>query len=725
MDEQERIQEQRKAQERAEVARRARFATIAYYCMGLVLLGLLLLVLGATIKTAMIDGWAWKALAESRRQPDVYTPANRGNIYADDGTALAISVPMYKTYIDFRAQGFKDSLFTSQVNSLADSLAAYFGDKSRTAYRNHLMAGYKKRKLMRLMDFEVNHTQLKAMRKMPFLSLRNRNVSGFITEMAIRREKPFGTMASRTIGFLKRDVDSLGVTHGSSGLELAFDSLLCGVPGVDMKIRTSLRYERKTKIPPIDGKDVHTTINAAIQDITEQSLRDMLVEVDADWGCAIVMETATGAIKAISNLDRQAVGVYAESTNHALADLLEPGSTFKVPSMCAALEEGVCTPTDTIDVGNGLYTYAKRVVRDHNAHKGGYGRITAAQSIWYSSNVGVVKIILKGFEKNPKKYLEKLDEMSFFQPIHLQIPGTAKAIIDRDVENWDRTKLPWVSFGYATMVPPIYICRFYNAIANNGKMMEPYIVTSVTQRGKVLEENEPKVVNKQIVSDKTLQQIRQMLRDVVHRGTGKDADSPHIQIAGKTGTAQRSAGKAGYVGQGHNVSFCGFFPYEKPKYTCMVTVSRPRIGYPSGGRIAGGVVRKVAEQIYATTMTVPLQQVEADSTATFVPTVIGGEREAIREAMDWTNTPKVPMEKGEWLYYSGLGKDTIGQLLPATHNPQTVPHFVGMTPRDALLLAQQYGLQVQIVGHGHAVVQQSVRSGTPLKSRQTVTLTIR
>lgn len=725
MNERQRRFEQEEAARREEVARRAKGATLAYYIIGVFLVLLFGWIFFTSMKTATFHASAWKELADSRRQPDVYTSANRGNIYSDDGTALAISVPMYKTYIDFRARGFEDSLFLPQVDALADTLARYFADRSRNSYKAQLMDGYKKKSLIRLITGEVNHTQLKAMRKMPYLSIRNSNVSGFITEMAIRREKPFGTMASRTIGFLQKDVDSLGVTHGSSGLELSFDSLLCGVPGIDMKVRTSLRYERKTKIPPIDGNDIHTTLNVAIQDITERSLRDMLIEVDADWGCAIVMEVATGEIKALSNLDRHGTGIYSESTNHALADLLEPGSTFKVASICAALEEGYCHPEDTVNVGNGLYTYARRVVRDHNAHKGGYGKITVAQSIWYSSNVGVVKTILRGFENKPEKFLERLDDMSFFKPIHIGIPGTAAAYIDRNVKNWDRTKLPWVSFGYGTMIPPIYICRFYNAIANKGKMMEPYIVSSVENGNKTIEKNSPKVINKKIASDKTLEQVRQMLRDVVAKGTAKEANSPHILIAGKTGTAQRSAGKSGYAGQGHNVSFCGFFPYDDPKYTCMVTVSRPRIGYPSGGRIAGGVVRHIAEQIYATTMTIPLSELQPDSTAVFDQKIMGGKREAIKEALKITNIEKPKMDSGEWLYYGYNLKDSTYQLIQTTEETNIVPHLVGMAPKDAVYLAGKVGCRVQVIGYGHSVSHQSIRAGEKIGKSALLILTLK
>lgn len=706
------------------LVQRSRHASIAYMLMGLVVVFCAIVIFGATFGVAVTNASYWKELDTQSRLPDAYAPASRGNIYSDNGTALAISVPKYTVRIDFGAQGIVDSTFLNNVDGLSKSLSEYFGNKSKGAYKSELMAAFKaKKRAYRLLPFEVSHTQLKALKSMPFLSIPNRNKSGMVVEMTVRREKPFNTMASRTIGYLEKDVDSLQRTHGSSGLEMAFDSILCGTPGVDMRRYIGGTTIRIAKVKPTDGADVHTTINVGIQDITERSLRSMLKEVDADWGCAIVMDVETGEIKALSNLDRISDGVYAERTNHALADLLEPGSTIKVPSIMAALEEGTSHPNDSVDTGNGLYPYGGRVVTDHNAKKGGYGRISVAQSIHYSSNVGVVKVILKAFEKDRKKFVERLDDMAFLEPIELEIPGTAIPRIKRDVNQWDRTSLAWMSFGYETMIPPIYMCRFYNAIANDGKMMQPYIVSSVRDKHKVIEEHKPKVVKKKIASNKTLNQMREMLRGVVTSGTGKDANSPYVAIAGKTGTVQRADGRRGYGEAGHNVSFCGFFPYERPKYTCMVTVSRPRNGYPSGGRIAGGVVRNIAEQIFATTMSLDLDQLKPDSTAHFNIPIYGGSRSTVMDASDLTGVRTHDVSGSKKWLVPHLGEERkLNAFDSYDIEVGIVPSLVGMAASDAVFVAEKSGLRVLILGHGGVVSHQSIRSGQSFQGHPTITL---
>lgn len=720
--------DEHKEQERRleELSQRSRRASIWYMLLGVGVVLAALVVFLSTFAVAVTNAGYWKELDAQSRLSDAYAPASRGNIYSDNGTALAISVPKYTVRIDFGAQGIVDTVFYNRVDALSKSLADYFGNKSKAAYKSELIAAFKaKKRAYRLFPFEISHSQLKALKQMPFLSIPNRNRSGLVTESAVRRVKPFNTMASRTIGNLETEVDSLQRSHGSSGLEMAFDSILCGTPGVDMRRYIGGTTIRIAKVKPVDGIDVHTTINVGIQDITERSLRSMLIEVNADWGCAIVMEVETGQIKALSNLDRISEGVYAESTNHALADLVEPGSTIKVPSIMAALEEGTSEPGDSIETGNGLYPYGGEIIRDHNAAKGGYGRITVAQSIHYSSNIGVSKTVLKAFEKNREKFVQYWDDMSFLEPIKIEIPGTAKAKIKRNIATWDKTTLPWMSYGYETQIPPIYMCRFYNAIANDGKMMEPYIVSMIKDKDKVIERHKPKVVNKKIASGKTLRQIREMLRGVVTSGTGKDADSKYVAIAGKTGTAQRNAGR-GYGKDGHNVSFCGFFPYEKPKYTCMVFVSRPRIGYPSGGRIAGGIVRNIAEQIFATTMSMDIKELVPDSTAYFDAPIHGGARSAVIHASDISGISSHDIKGSQkWLTpdrSSNDGKVRLNEYKAFDPQPGIVPNLVGVSATDAVFIAEKVGLRVSISGHGGVVAQQSLKGGQSFSGHPTITL---
>ena len=447
------------------------------------------------------------------------------------------------------------------------------------------------------------------------------------------------------------------------------------------------------EVEPVPGLDIRTTIDINIQDITEKSLLDMLKSVDAASGTAVVMEVATGEVKAITNMGRLSEGVYGEDTNHAVGDATEPGSTFKVASIMVALEDGVCQPTDTVDVGNGVYMYKRNRMTDHNNNKGGYGRIAVEQAIWYSSNIGVAKTILKGYEDNPMKYWEGLRRIGLMEDLRLDIPDAVRARIRRpDDENnpWSKTTLPWMSFGYETMIPPIYTLAFYNAIANDGRMVRPFFVKELMRDGKTVELFQPEVIRESICSERTLAIVRDMLLGVVEKGTGKDAHSDVVRIAGKTGTAQIASGGV-YRRAGHQVAFCGYFPADAPKYSCIVLIRQPRIGYPSGGRMAGGVLKAIAEKIYATRTAVDVRSIERDSTAVMEPRVKGGDMRDVEDAS----------------LRAGL-----------------VPRVVGMGAKDAVYLMERAGLRVSLSGAGR-VVRQSILPGQRARAGQSVVLTLK
>lgn len=699
-----------------------------YFVIGLVLSLLSVLIFVKTTWTATVDAAAWKGLNAHMHKGNQPTLPRRGNIFSDENTPLAISVPRYEARIDFKAGGFDADLFTAQVDSLAHHLSTYFKDKSTVGYKAHLMRGYERgSRSWKVIDREVSHMELMAMQQMPYLSVGNKNKTGFTTTRFVRRVMPYGSLAQRTIGSLKRDADSLGITHGNSGLELAFDSVLCGEPGLDRFIFVPKRWVPDPIKLPKNGMDVYTTLNVDIQDITERALRETLMEVDADWGCAVVMEVKTGAIRAMTNLDRLGEGRYGERTNHALADLLEPGSTFKSASMLAALSKGGVQPTDTVDVGNGLYRVGRGlVIKDHNAHRGGYGKITYAQAIEFSSNVGTAKAVLHTFggesPANNRAFFDALDGMNIFDQIALEIPGTTKPYIDKNPEAWRPGAMPWISFGYQVQMPPIYTLRFYNAIANGGKMMEPYLVTSVRDAEHEFYKNGPKVKNKQIADKRSITEIQKMLRGVVTNGTGKPMDSPFVQIAGKTGTAQIS-GSGGYAGYGHVVTFCGYFPADDPLYSCIVVVSRPRGVYPSGS-IPGKVLRAVAEQSVATSNAIPLSSYVADSTAVFTQHIGGGIRKSVKEATRLTGS-KLPdiVGNGDWACYSP--NDTVEIVRLKDPITSRMPYMVGMATSDAVFLAEMLGLKVNLIGKGGYVHKQSIPAERKISEGNRVTLTLR
>ncbi len=692
---------------------------------------------------SFVEGNIWRHMGDSiGKRPNIEVTAPRGNIYSDDEQLMATTEYSYRLYIDFWADGLKGDTLKKYVSPLSIELNKLFPEKPISYYQNQFMSGWKMKeneesqikrgkkiskrsREYRLLDGKmVNYLELKKIQKMPFLC-QNKNKSGLITKPFVKRTKPFGTLASRTIGDIYGEFEK----GGKNGLELEYDSLLRGIPGTSTRRKVNGRIINVIDIDPIPGKDIISTINIHIQDITEKALLDKLQEIDAESGTAVVMEVATGEIKAITNMGRFKEGVWTESKNFAVADQSEPGSTFKVASMMVALEDGVITPEDSIETGNGLYPYAGSVVRDHNAHKGGYGKISAAQTIWYSSNVGVAKIILKGYKNNPEKYVEGLYKIGFNKDLELEIPGSGKAKIRSPKDStryWSVTTLPWMSFGYETQIPPIYTLTFFNAIANNGKMIKPIFVKEIRQNGEVEERKQTKVINEQICSQRTLEQIQEMLLNVVENGTGEPVKSPSLKIAGKTGTAQLSQGAAGYTagGKSHQVSFCGYFPADKPMYSCIVVIRKPRNGYPSGGTMAGGVCRRIAEEVYSKTLSQKPQDCIKDSLAPTLPFIKSG---LFSETKYILNKLDIPYNNdsldGKW-FVSYTRKDEDIVLKDRKIIDNLVPNVVGMGAKDAIYLLENSGLKVNLLGRG-TVFAQSINSGARAVKGQTIAIQLR
>lgn len=707
--------------------------TLLYYF--LVVLALSLVVAGilwCTFKTAFVDKEKWEKVAESQKRPNRLILPGRGNIYSADGKLMATSVPRYYMYLDFRADGFAlDTLLKGKRDNI-DSLCYYLSRKlknrSAGAYKDYIKRGLKtKSRQFPLYEGKVSYSDLKEIRKFPFLRL-SRYKSGFYVKQMVQRQKPFGTLASRTIGDIYGEIEGGWATKGKNGLELQYDTLLRGKPGLSSVRRVGGSWTNVVEMEPVDGMDIVTTIDINIQDITEKSLVDKLKEIDAESGTAVVMEVETGEIKAITNMGRIREGVYGETKNHAVADETEPGSTFKVASMMVALEDGIVSPHDTVDTGNGIYMYKGARMTDHNANRGGYHRIAAEQAIWYSSNIGVAKIILKGYEKNPSKYVEGLYRIGLNRPLDLEIPGAGRAKIRHPKDTatyWSKTTLPWMSFGYETQIPPVYTLAFYNAIANNGKMVRPMFTRAITHNGKVVQEFSTTVVNPSICSENTLAIIKDMLLGVVEKGTGKAVLSEVIRIAGKTGTAQISQGKAGYKAGGvsHQVSFCGYFPADKPKYSCIVVIRRPRIGYPSGGTMSGGVCKNIAEKIYASTFPLIPKELPVDTLMQKIPSVKGGDAEALQYVMDVLDVDYEDGDiDGRWVAAERRQEDVLMKDIPVKSG--LVPDVVGMGAKDAVFLLESAGLKVNLNGIGR-VASQTIPPGRKIVKGQTITLTLK
>ena len=676
-------------------------------------------------RTAFVDREHWQKKADSLKTENITILPERGNILANDGRLMASTVPQYYLYIDFKADGLKLDTLNKYIGPLSKALSEKLGDRTPEGYKNHLLKGYRsKSRQYPVYRKRVSYTDLKEIKQFPFFRM-GPNKSGFYTRQMVRRIKPFGSLASRTIGDIYGEYDK----GGKNGIELAYDSLLRGTPGRSTKQKIRGRWVNMTDIEPINGADIRTTIDIKIQDITEKALIEKLTEIEAESGTAIVMEVETGEIKAITNIGRLSDGTYAETRNHAVADEVEPGSTFKTVSMMVALDAGVVHPDDTVDVGNGIFMYAGARMTDHNANKGGYHRISAAQTIWYSSNIGIAKIILKGFEKRPQDFVDRLYAMGLNTPVHLNIPGEGHPKIKhpiKDKKYWSRTTLPWMTFGYEIQIPPIYTLMFYNAIANGGKMIKPIFVKEISKDGVVIKTEKTEVVNAQICQPKTLEQINQMLIDVVQKGTAAAVKSDYVKIAGKTGTAQIAQGAAGYRGNGkqHRVSFCGYFPADgKPKYTCMVLVSNPHKGYPSGGTMSGAVVRSIAEQLYAQGLYPSTVVQQPDTLHPRSPYIKNGNFEKLALACDLL---KIPYEdyttNCSWVESSHHeGKIVLNGI---KSKEGTVPSVKGMGARDAVYVLEKAGFHVSMTGKGR-VVEQSIPAGSRLVKGNRIALTLK
>lgn len=704
---------------------------LRYFIIVLVLGVLVVGILMSAFNTAFVEKEMWEKVAESQKRPNLQILPGRGNIYSSDGKLMATSVPRYYTYIDFQAQGLnRDSFLTSKTNGV-DSLAIYlsrkFKDRTPAGYKNYLTRGLNMKKNNRqypLFAGRISYSDLKEIKKYPYLRL-NRNKSGFYTREMVQRQKPFGTLASRTIGDIYGEIEATGATRGKNGLELQYDSLLRGQSGLSSVRRVGGGWTNVVEIEPIDGMDIRTTIDINIQDITEKSLVDMLKNIDAESGTAVVMEVATGEIAAITNMGRIREGVYTETKNHAVADETEPGSTFKVASIMVALEDGVCQPGDTVDVGNGIFMYKGARMTDHNNNKGGYGRISVEESIWFSSNIGVAKTILKGYSDNPTKFVEGLYRVGMNADLKLEIPGAGRSKIrrpDDSLRYWSKTTLPWMSFGYETQVPPISTLAFFNAIANNGKMVRPMFTKSILHNGNVVKEFSTEVVKQSICSDKTLAIIKSMLLGVVEQGTGKAVYSDIVRIAGKTGTAQIATGGV-YRTSGHQVAFCGYFPADEPKYSCIVVIRRPRIGYPSGGTMPGGVVKSIAEKIYASHMSFDVREMEVDSLAVRLPRAKGGSLKALENVLDKLDID-MDADSLETKWVRAETDSLSVKLRDVNIREGLVPSVVGMGAKDAVFLLENAGLKVSLSGLGR-VASQSISAGQRAVKGQTVSLTLK
>ncbi|MBR1785566.1 MAG: transpeptidase family protein [Paludibacteraceae bacterium] len=641
----------------------------------------------------------------------------RGSILADDGTELAVSAPKYYIRWDSKVEYLhlkKDSIFLSKVDSLADSLAYYFPQKKAEEHKRGLMKAFKDgNRNYKVLDSAVNFKQMEQIRKLPIFRL-GKIRGGLKIEKSFNREHPYGILARRTIG------DIYGSTSkGSSGLELYYDKELTGTLGIDIVETFETEVMNEVHIDAISGYDILTTINTHIQDIAQAQLKSTVERMNADWGCCIIMEVKTGEIKAIANLGLNKDGFYNERENYAV-HRVEPGSTFKTMALMAALDEGKIKLTDSIDTNNGvwIYTDPKHPIKDSHAIKPRV--ITVKQAFAASSNIALAKITTRAFDHKPEKYVRKLESMGVVDSLQFEIPGTNEPLIRIPK---DKETLARMAFGYYVEMPPVNIITFYNAIANDGRMMKPYLVKALQHNGQNIKTFGPKTIHSSICSKSTIADIKECLEAVVwdnEYGTAsrtnwgtKKAQSDIVHIAGKTGTA-RILKNGIYDNNNHRITFCGYFPMEKPQYTCLFMVHYPKVP-KDAGMDCGSAVRAIAQKVMAQDQMIPISNLYLPEDSTMLPPIKRGMNKSIRTATKGTQVP-VKLSDDEWIR---INENYEAEPLIVTKTE--VPNVVGMGAKDAIYAIEQTGMIAQIKGVGR-VRTQSIQPGTAAKKGHIVIL---
>ena len=687
--------------------------------VGIMLLFSVLIVWGL-FKTTAVQAAEWNNKADEVVMDTDSIEHERGKRLADNGTVLAANLQYYVVRIDWFTDGIKEDTLMKDIGPLCDSLARFDNSMSAAEWRQKILGDRKeilatakktlpngkkgrKNRAYKLFPYMLTHMEYERVRQFPFLC-RAKNKNGFYYEKHSRRMKPYGDMAARSIGTVGQDSLSSSI-HGRSGLEMALDSLLYGKPGVARNIQLTNGIVSAESVPAIKGYDITTTINVQLQDIVENELNNMCIESGADWGCCVLMEVATGEIKAISNLERNPnTGEYVEGVNHAVLGY-EPGSVVKTISMMVALEDGIVTDINAPIPTGSDWMYAGRNISDR-PH--GAATRSAREIIETSSNIGMAKLIVKDYGQNPGGFRKRLEGMGFFEPFHSGIGGeTTPNYPVLGNKNWDKLSLTRQAYGYATTIPPLYTLAIYNAIANDGKFVRPHLFKKLSREGEPDSIIPVTYVRKQVCSPENAAKLRVMLRDVVwgSHGTARHwVQDDNVEIAGKTGTAFTNAG--GQYGAKKRLAFCGFFPYEKPKYSCIVLM----LGADRGaGACSGMVLKNIALKMFA--------------------------RGLLGKAPSYATIGK-DADKNYPTLYASMGNNKAAQIerglgVRAPHRyerpaavKQGVPNVIGLDIREAIRLLENAGLTVNFTGTG-MVAGQSLAAGSNFTRGQRITLRLR
>jgi cell division protein FtsI (penicillin-binding protein 3) len=647
-----------------------------------------------------VQGDKWRQMAQEKTINFQKVKATRGNIYSDNGNLLATSLPFYRLAIDPSVS--ENKLYKQGIDSLAYLLASHFGDRTPEEYKRKINnARQEKKKYLMLNTRMINYQTKKLMQTWPILRA-GRYKGGVIFERTDRRFNPFAALGTRTIGYVNQQ------SKGVVGLEASFNRQLAGKDGQALFQRMAgggwKPLNDGSEVPPEQGWDIQTTVDINLQDVAQDALYRAVNEHQANYGCVVVMEVATGEIKAMANLGKLKNGGYAETYNYAVGQQgrTDPGSTFKLPSIIALLEENQIEPTDSIDTGNGTFRYNGAVMND--AKPGGYGKITVQQAFEHSSNVAFIMMMRDHFRGKSQRYIEYLDAFGLTKPLGFQMLGEAEPYIKRPQDKtWSGITLPWMAVGYESKVSPLHILAFYNAVANNGKMIQPIIVKEARITDNAEEQYQARVINNKICSDRTLRIVRKMLEGVVERGTAKNIRNSDYKIAGKTGTSQKL--KSGKYTREYYTSFAGFFPADKPKYSCIVVIDGPQGYKQHGSDVAAPVFKEIADKVYARDIEMhkSLAEEPVEEHDLVFPLVKAGHFDDLRYLCNQMGISNHGRESEEWVVANVSDNSIRWKNKP--YKVDQVPDVSGMTLKDALYILENKGLKVNYRGRGRVVSQ--------------------
>lgn len=672
------------------------------------------------IQIQFVQGDKWRAKSEQQSYKYFEVKAVRGNIYSDNYSLLATSVPIYDVHWDARVvkKHLKNDQFYAEIDLLAIEYSKLFPDESVLAFTSRMKRAYENERGYYLVRKRISYSQLKSLKKFPIFKY-SQYKGGLILDKSDTRKRPYKLLAKRTIG----NYNSVKKAY-IVGLEGAYDDTLKGDDGVRIKQKTSGGWRPmylfdETIKEPVDGIDVVTTLDINLQDVAENSLYRELVKNQADWGCAILMEVKTGKIKAIANLKADtATNTYYEGFNYAIGTAMEPGSTFKLASMMAALEAKKVKPDDIIQTGDGSYTYYGKTI--HDSHRGGYGDITATQVLEKSSNVGMFMISLNAFESEPAKFTNAIHAMGLNNPLGIEIKGEAKPYIKTPKDKtWSKLSLPWMSIGYELSMTPMQVLTFYNAVANDGVMVKPIFVNEFRKTGLVVKTFEPQVLNPKISSKSTIDAVQKMLEGVVQNGTAQKLKNSPYPIAGKTGTAQIYNKR--YNKRNYQASFVGYFPADNPKYSCIVVVNNPNRGLYYASLVAVPVFKDIADKIYATDLNIQIHN-EEDTILQTPNSKVGtyNDISGLYKSLGF----EITSEMNDASYISGYGSQDSVSFYKRNLQYDLMPNVKYMSAKDAIYILEEMGLKVEIVGVGK-VVEQSIAAGSRIRKGQIAKIKLR